>query len=421
MYYFKLAIGTLLLMALWIAFVFTTAFYGWWMSPIASAGNIDEFFRKATEIVVEENRGNAAFLLIENGRVAKEFYSSSKDSIDEDTVFSTASMSKWLTANAVMKLVQEHKIDLDLPISTYLTRWELPPSEFDNDEVTTRRLLSHTAGLTDGLGFGDYESNELIPTLEESLTNPRTSTGRKVEISINVQPGTEWHYSGGGYLILQLLIEEVSGMTFQEYMNDAFFNPLNMSRSSYGYIANIENNAGSYDRNGDAAPVYQYASIAATGFSTSSADLAKFVFAQLPQLNTNNILNRGTLESMREPHGRTSGFDIWGLGAILYAPTSNNDFIFGHDGGNDPAINSTARINPDNGDAIIVVETGHLSLATNIGSQWVLWQTGYPDVLDSAAVIVSMYLPGMLGLILLILALSYFGYRHYRQPLSVNN
>jgi len=57
---------------------------------------------------------------------------------------------------------------------------------------------------------------------------------------------------------------------------------------------------------------------------------------------------------MREPHGRTSGFDVWCLGTILYSATKGGDFLFGHDGGNDPAINSTARINPENGDAIIV-------------------------------------------------------------------
>ncbi|MFT5577977.1 MAG: CubicO group peptidase (beta-lactamase class C family) [Paraglaciecola psychrophila] len=421
MYYFKLTISTTVLMVLWIAVTIFGGLYGWWMNPIASAGDTEGFFHKATEIIVEENRGNAAFLIIESGKIVKEYYSNTKDPIDKDTVFATASMSKWLTASAIMKLVQDQKIDLDLPISSYLTRWQLPPSEFDNDDVTTRRLLSHTAGLTDGLGFGDYQADEKIPTLEQSLSAPRASTNRQVEISVKVQPGAKWSYSGGGYLILELLIEEVSGITFQEYMNLEFFNPLNMSRSTYSYMANISNNAGSYDHNGDSAPVYQYASNAATGFSTSSADLAKFVLAQLPELNTAAILDRGILESMRRPYGRTLGFDIWGLGTILYAPTGNNDFVFGHDGGNDPAINSTARINPANGDAIILLETGHLSLATNIGSQWVLWQTGYPDVLDTAAVIASMYLPGWIGLAFLLVVSFYVGYRHYRQLISANN
>lgn len=405
-------------MILWGAFVFISAFYGLWMNPIAATGDTEQFFLEATRIIEEENQGNAALLLIEDGRIAKEYYSTSKDQIDRDTVFLTASMSKWFAANAVMKLVQEGQIDLDAPVSSYLTRWEFPPSDFDNDLVTTRHLLSHTAGLTDGLGFGDYASDEILPSLEESLSNPRASTDREVEIAVKAQPGTQWTYSGGGYLILQLLLEEVTDMSFEEYMSQSFFIPLEMTRSTYSYINDIENNAGSYDRNGEQTPLYQYASSAATGFATSVADLSKFVLAQLSDRDTNGILNRDTLENMREPHGRTSGIDIWGLGTILYAPAANGDFVFGHDGANDPAINSTARINPDSADAIIMLETGHPSLATNIGSQWVLWQTGYPDVLDSDAVVESMYLPGLLGLVLLLLASIYLGARHYRQPLS---
>jgi CubicO group peptidase (beta-lactamase class C family) len=55
-----------------------------------------------------------------------------------------------------MTLVEAGKLELDAPVSTYLRRWKLPESDFDNDGVTVRRLLSHTAGLTDGLGYGGF-------------------------------------------------------------------------------------------------------------------------------------------------------------------------------------------------------------------------------------------------------------------------
>lgn len=416
MYYLKLSIGTLLIMVFWLLFVFITAFYGWWMNPIAPHGDSETFFSKATEILKAKNQGNAALVLIEAGEVTKEYYSSLNEQVNKDTVFLTASMSKWLTANGVMKLVQDGAINLDESVSTYLTRWELPPSEFDNDQVTIRQLLSHTAGLTDELGFGDYHADERLPSLEESLTNPRASSDRNVNIGVTTKPGVEWNYSGGGYLILQLLIEEVTEMTFQEYMREVFFKPLEMSRSTYRYMATIENNAGSYDRYGKEAAVYQYASSAATGFVTSSADLTKFVLSQTSNKNARSIVETNTLKSMRMPHGRTLGFDIWGLGTILYAPTRSGDSVFGHDGGNDPAINSTVRINPDSGDAIIVLETGHPSLATNIGSHWVLWQTGFPDILASDAVIDSVYFPALFGVIILLLASTYLGFIHYHQP-----
>lgn len=394
-----------LAVAAWFVFVFISAFYGWWMRPIAAPGDAAGFFQQAVARLTEENAdGNSALVLIEEGRIAHEYYSSLTDAIDRDTVFSTASLSKWISAAGVMSLVQEGRLQLDDRVNQHLTRWRLPSGEFDGDAVTVRHLLSHTAGLNDGLGFGDYSEDETLPTLEQSLTSPRASSDREVSLAVSAEPGTAWQYSGGSYLILELLIEEVSGQSFAEYMEAEVFRPLAMDRSGYDYLGGIENNAGSYTRDGGVAPTYKYASNAATAFTTSAADLSRFVLAQIPNSTQSGVLTETTVEKMLEPHGRSFGADIWGLGSMLYAPTPEGSFVFGHDGGNDPAINSIARINPDTGDAIVILQTGHPSLATQIGSQWVLWQTGYPDILDVSAVLSSMILPasGGAGLILLL-------------------
>ena len=122
-------------------------------SPIE---NYDQFFDWARKEIDTKNSGASALILIEDGRVVRQFY---KGGVDKDTLFPTASLSKWITALAVMSLVEKSLVHLDAPISDYLTRWQLPNSGFDNNGVTVRRLLSHTAGLTDGLGFGDYQSD----------------------------------------------------------------------------------------------------------------------------------------------------------------------------------------------------------------------------------------------------------------------
>lgn len=397
-----------LTLACWQTLVFFTAFSGWWMSPVVSQDDPAAFFRWATTALERENAaGNSALILIEDGQLFREFYRGANAAIDADTVFSTASMSKWIAASGTLLAELEGDLDLDRPVSGYLSRWELPMNGFDPDGVTVRRLLSHTAGFADGLGFGDYTLAESLPTLEQELSNPRASSDDPVQIEVSMRPGSEWRYSGGGYLLLELVIEEVKGMGFEQYMQQSVFEPLDMQRSGYASLATIENNAGSIARNGEAAELTQYASSAATAFATSAADLSKFVLAQIPQSSTPGVLPQETIASMREPHGRSFGTDIWGLGTMLYAPTPNADFVFGHDGGNDPAINSTARINPDTGDALIILETGHPSLATSIGSQWVLWQTGIPDFLDSDAVLASMVWPAVIGsLVLLFLLLG---------------
>lgn len=374
------------------------------MKPAVTPGDSSAFFQHAVSLLETENSaGNSALVLIENGAIVGEFYSTGQEAIDKDTVFSTASLSKWITAAAVMKLAQDNKLSLDDPAAMYLTRWQFPPSEFDTDTVSLRHLLSHTAGLSDGLGFGDYSEDENLPSLEQTLNNPRTSSGDTVSLSVTEQPGSSWNYSGGSYLILELIVEEVSGASFEDFVQEEILGPLAMQRSTYQILSSIDNNAGSYFNDGSSAPVYKYASSAATAFATSAADLTAFTLAQFPRSNVVSVLSSETIESMRVPHGRTSGADIWGLGTMLYSPTPEGDFVFGHDGGNDPAINSTARINPSTNDGIVLLETGHPSIATQIGSAWVLWQTGYPDFLDTPAVISSMALPAGIGTLFIVL------------------
>jgi len=407
MFYLKAIVATVLAIALWAVFAGFGALNGWWNTAIAPAENTRLFMDAAVEIIETKNRGNVALVLISNGEVFDEHYAGIEDEISRDTMFQTASMSKWITANCVMHLVQEGSLDLDRPIADYLTRWQLPQSEFDNNKITVRLLLSHMAGLTDGLGFGDYGPEEAVPTLEESLSRPRASREREVEIKLGLEPGTEFKYSGGGYLLLQLLIEEISGERFEDYFQRAILEPLGMSRSTFDYIAGWEDISNSYDADGRTATLYRYAAKGATGFATSAADMTRFVQSQVTRDGSAYPLRRDTIDTMREPHASALGAAIWGLGTILYAPTESGDYVYGHDGQNDPAINAAVRINPDTGDAFISFVSGGQALATTLGYEWVLWQTGRPDVLHMGAVIrdaIPMFLIG--SLLILVLAVA---------------
>ena len=84
---------------------------------------------------------------------------------------------------------------------------------------------------------------------------------------------------------------------------------------------------------------------------------------------------------MRQPHASEMGADIWGLGVMLYAPNNAGDFIIGHDGDNEPAINTAVRLDPATGDGIVLLETGNKLLATELSGEWVFWATGKVDFL----------------------------------------
>jgi CubicO group peptidase (beta-lactamase class C family) len=375
---------TLLLLILWTAGLLAGTLFGWWRRPLAPSDDTRAFMQAAVPLINAGNRANTALILIENGAIGAEFYSANADAIDRNTVFATASLSKWITAHAVMKLVEQGRLDLDRPVEAYLTRWHLPAGAFPSRGVTARRLLSHTAGLTDGLGFGDYRYDEPLPTLEEALAAPRTSTGRTGgPVTVGIEPGTQFRYSGGGYLLLELLVEEISEEQFETFVTRELLQPLGMERSGYADLSSTTNSAKSYDADGQPAPIFRYASMAATGFTTSAGDMVLWVLAQLQSME-GSPLTRTMLDSMRTAQARSMGVDLWGLGTVLYAPT-RHDVVFGHDGVNEPAISGTVRINPTTGDAIIILATGSKSVASQLGGEWVFWQTGLPDVLTIPA------------------------------------
>jgi CubicO group peptidase (beta-lactamase class C family) len=145
--------------------------------------------------------------------------------ITPETVFNVGSLSKMATAWGVMRLVEEGKVDLDRPVDSYLKRWHLPSSSFDNSQVTVRRVLSHTSGISNH-DFHGWDPQSPVPPIEDTLSG-KTGTG---EVRVVTAPGSGFHYSGANYAILQLLIEDVSGQTFQQYMKGRLFGALHMAK-----------------------------------------------------------------------------------------------------------------------------------------------------------------------------------------------
>ena len=156
-----------------------------------------------------------------------------------DMVFNHGSDGKVLTAWAMMRLVESGKVELDAPANRYLKRWQIRSTTFDANAVTPRRLISHTAGLTVH-GFKDYEQGVPLPTLVEVLEGKNQDDG---PVIIKWEPGTTNVYSGGGFVIAQMIIEDVSGEPFAKFMRREVAKPLGLSSLEWVWTPQLEGRA----------------------------------------------------------------------------------------------------------------------------------------------------------------------------------
>lgn len=149
--------------------------------------------------------------------------------VDSTTLFQAASISKPITALAILKMMEEGKVALDTDVNTYLKDWKVPENKFTQiEKVTLRRLLTHSAGTTVH-GFPGYQKNDSLPSTKEVLDGK----GNTAAVIVDTIPGSQFKYSGGGYTIVQKLLEDITGMPFDAYMDTHILQPLGMTHSTY--------------------------------------------------------------------------------------------------------------------------------------------------------------------------------------------
>ena len=297
-------------------------------------------------------------------------YSDKKDkkAVNNDTVFQVGSISKSLAALGVMHLVDEGKISLDDPAEKYLTRWHLPPSKYSKNDVTIKRLLSHTAGLSLH-GYSGMSPNEKLPTLEESLSGKTDGAG---DVHIESKPGSIYSYSGGGYTVLQLVIEEVTKMSFDKYMEEEILKPLGMSNSSYSNdFKNVEMSK-AYGVLGQQLPNYNYTEEAAAGLKTTMADFLKYIIADMDGCN---VVKTDSLDLMH-----TTVMSNYGLGCCI-SKLSNKNTLIWH-GGTNRGWRANYAFIPETKDGIVIFTNSDngQDLIDDVYDYWEEYETGYmPD------------------------------------------
>jgi CubicO group peptidase (beta-lactamase class C family) len=253
--------------------------------------------------------------------------------VTPDTLFQAASISKPVFALAVLHLVEGGKLDLDTNVNAYLKTWKVPDNEFTKDKkVTLRGILSHSAGLTVH-GFPGYAANEKLPTTVQILDG--TPPANTEAIRVDIVPGTQNRYSGGGYVVAQQLLFDVTGVPLPKLMHDSVLAPLGMTRSTYEQplpASRLSEVATPYSDDGkpvEGGP-HTYPEMAPAGLWTTPSDLARYALGVQAALagKSKQVISAQTAREMLTPV-----IENQGIGPQVGGRTSRK--FFQHGGANE--------------------------------------------------------------------------------------
>ena len=270
--------------------------------------------------------------------------------VTPQTVFSIASVDKQFTALAVMLLVEEHKVSLDEPIGRYLA--EVPASW---NEIRVRHLLTHTSGLGDAAQdvadgprvYTRYTTRDLVEGILRTHPDP--------------PPGTRWRYSGDGFLLLQLLVERVSGVEYHQFLTTRVLQPLEMTDTRFLRPQEVRRHRATHYERGSTGHLQVYPYLLTdwdlwSELGMSITDFARWAAA----LDSGRLLGPASFKAMWSPavlrdgqpvqfRALTESFNSYGFGWILGAFRGHR--TIGHAGYAGAAI---LRL-PDDGVSVVVL------------------------------------------------------------------
>jgi CubicO group peptidase (beta-lactamase class C family) len=260
--------------------------------------------------------------------------------VTDRTLFQACSVSKPVTAVAVMRLAQEGILDLDWDVNEYLRSWKVPANGSWQPKITLRQLLSHTAGTTVH-GVEGYRRDAKLPSLTQVLEGEAPVKTPPVRVS--VLPGVAFRYSGGGSTVVQQVLEDIVGQPFPKLMRELVLEPLGMEDSTYEQPLSESRRAdAAVGHHADRTPLWgkwnAYAAMAAAGLWTTPRDLCFLAIEVQRALREGRgtLLTRETAEQMLTPQpGGAEGMFGRRMGIGFFLLGKGETLRFGHGGDNE--------------------------------------------------------------------------------------
>ena len=274
-----------------------------------------------------------------------------------ETMFQAASISKPVNGLAAALMVEQGKLDFDKPINDYLKAWKLPSNALTKaTPVTARHLLTHTAGTTVH-GFGGYPTGSPVPTLVQLLDGEQPANSPPVRVDL--KPGTERRYSGGGISIVQMAMVEIMGAPYPEILESLVLNPLKMTNSTFAQplpAALLGKAAAGHLGDGSVVPTkrHVYPEMAAAGLWTTPSDLARFLIAlSAGRKGDGSVISKEVAMNMTDPAVPATGPGAE-IGISMFLFQQGGQWMFGHGGANE-GFRCNAMASRDGGFGVVVM------------------------------------------------------------------
>lgn len=277
---------------------------------------------------------------------------------ETSTLYSICSISKLFTAVAVMKLYDEGKIRLDDRIDELLPWYDLEQKYPNSGPITVRTLLTHSSGLPREANSPYWSAPDFSFPKQEEVREGLA------EQETLYPSSTYFQYSNLGLTLLGELVEEISGIPYQQYVAENILEPLrlsatrtNLPKDLYGDQLAVGYSA--LDRRGEREKLNLFQAngiTAAAGFSSNVEDLANFASWQFRLLDTTSteILRSATLKNMHNVHWMDPDWETsWGLGFAVFKGPDGKKWV--SHGGSCPGYRSVIQLNPSEKRAYVVM------------------------------------------------------------------
>jgi CubicO group peptidase (beta-lactamase class C family) len=286
---------------------FPILFYVFIFSVVCIAQDIESKVDEYVNAYVKMGRFSGSILIAQNGKVlVSKGYGMANYEHDvpntPQTKFRLGSITKQFTSMSIMQLQEKGLLNVDDPVIKHI-----PDYPETGKKITIHHLLTHTSGIPNFTSFPDYVKTMMLPSPAEK------TVGRFMDKPLDFEPGEKYSYSNSGYILIGYVIEKVTGKSYEEYIQENIFKPLNMKNTGYDHhITLLKHRATGYDLTDDGPVNAEYIDMTIPHAAGALYSTVEDLYTWDRALYTEKLVSKNSMEKIFAPFKNDYGYG-WGI------------------------------------------------------------------------------------------------------------